>query len=766
MNRIGILAISLCVTFMAMAESIGLVLSGGGAKGIAHIGVIQALEDNDIPIDYITGTSMGAIIGGLYAAGYSPQEMLGLIKSDGFADWSMGVINNDLTYYFDKKEPSPAMFHINFGNVDSSAVKANILPSSLINPLPMNFAFMELFSPYTAQCAGDFNRLYVPFRCVAADVFHKKKLVMKEGSLGVAIRASMSFPIVYKPQYIDSIPVFDGGIYENFPVDVMREEFSPDFIIGVDVNAGEPETDVDNIIKQVQSMIVQNNYTDIAPGEGVKIDVVLREFNILDFPKADSIYRRGYDKALLMIDSIKNNTQKRTDKASRQLSRSIFKGHTPKVAFGNVTVTGGSNRQNEYLRSLFIRNNDDTTSIKDAQTAYYRAISTGKLNDFVPEATYNRHSKMFDLQLRANMKNPLSAGVGGWLSSSTNSMIFLSANYNTLSYNSFDASLQGWIGQSYYAGALQAKFALKTSIPSCIKLEGVMSKQKFYESDALFYESELPTFIINYEKYIRLKYMIAAGRQSKFEIAVGYAHLKDRFYQSNVIDFSNTKQDEAHYKLGQVEATFDKNSLNHEMYPTSGNRFKIRVAGVYGSNSYQQNEIAENETSATDSETAGWLQGELLWDKYINVTNHFTLGIKANAVASSRPLGANYTAALVQSTAFSPTPSTQNYFNVAFRSNSFAAAGLLPIWTITNSLQFRTEFYAFAPIRKIYETTNHVPYHDGWLNDINYMGEASLVYNFPFASLSIYCNYLSYPARNWNFGINFGILLYAPKFLK
>ena len=186
MNRIGILAISLCVTFMAMAESIGLVLSGGGAKGIAHIGVIQALEDNDIPIDYITGTSMGAIIGGLYAAGYSPQEMLGLIKSDGFADWSMGVVNNDLTYYFDKKEPSPAMFHINFGNADSSAVKANILPSSLINPLPMNFAFMELFSPYTAQCAGDFNRLYVPFRCVAADVFHKKKLVMKEGSLGVA----------------------------------------------------------------------------------------------------------------------------------------------------------------------------------------------------------------------------------------------------------------------------------------------------------------------------------------------------------------------------------------------------------------------------------------------------------------------------------------------------------------------------------------------------------------------------------------------------
>lgn len=164
-------------------ESVGLVLSGGGAKGIAHIGVIKALEDNDIPIDYITGTSMGAIIGGLYAAGFTPEEMLELIKSKDFADWSTGTINGDLEYYFDKKELSPAMFYLNLERTDSSTVKANILPSSLINPLPMNFAFMELFAPYTAQCGGDFDKLYVPFRCVAADVFNKRKLVLAKGSL-------------------------------------------------------------------------------------------------------------------------------------------------------------------------------------------------------------------------------------------------------------------------------------------------------------------------------------------------------------------------------------------------------------------------------------------------------------------------------------------------------------------------------------------------------------------------------------------------------
>lgn len=765
-KRIGILLFAICVAFASMAESIGLVLSGGGAKGIAHIGVIQALEDNNIPIDYITGTSMGAIIGGLYASGYTPREMLELIKSDGFANWSTGTINNNLTYYFDKKEPTPAMFHINFGNADSSTIRANILPASLVNPLPMNFAFMELFSPYTAQCAGNFDNLYVPFRSVAADVFHKRKLVMKSGSLGVAIRASMSFPLIYKPQYIDSVPIFDGGIYENFPVDVMREEFSPDFIIGVDVNAGESEMGMDNIIKQVQSMIVHNSYTDISAEEGVKIDVVLKEYNILDFPKADSIYRRGYNSAMSMIDSIRGRTHKRMDKTARLLSRSIFKSKTPSVVFDSVEVVGGNKRQNDYLHSLFYPKRNNVLGIKEAQTAYYRAISSNKLNDLVPEATYNPSSKMFDLKLRTALKDPLSIGVGGWLSSSTNSMIFLSANYGTFSYNSFDASFKGWLGQSYCAGGLQAKFALQTAVPSCVKLEGVMSRQKFYENDALFYESELPTFIINYEKYIRFKYMIALGRRSIMEFSVGYAHLKDRFYQSNVVDFSNTKQDEAIYKLGQVEAVYDNNTLNHEVYPTSGNRLRIRAAGVYGFNKYQQNEPNVNGISTTDSETKGWIQGELQWDKYINPSRHFAIGFKVNALASTRPLGANYTASLVQAPAFSPTPSTQNYFNVAFRSNSYVAAGVLPIWTITNNMQLRGEFYAFAPMRSVVETAGHIPQYDGWFNDFDYMGEVSIVYNFPFASLSIYCNHLSYPARNWNFGINFGILLYAPKFLR
>ncbi|MDE5982734.1 MAG: patatin-like phospholipase family protein, partial [Duncaniella sp.] len=154
--------------------SVGLVLSGGGAKGIAHIGVIQALEDNDIPIDYITGTSMGAIVGGLYAAGYTPAEMMELIGSKGFTDWSTGQIDEKLEYFFSQPDPTPALFLLNLGENDSAKVSP-MLPTSLINPLPMNFAFMELFAAYTAQCNENFDNLFVPFRCVTSDVYAKHK---------------------------------------------------------------------------------------------------------------------------------------------------------------------------------------------------------------------------------------------------------------------------------------------------------------------------------------------------------------------------------------------------------------------------------------------------------------------------------------------------------------------------------------------------------------------------------------------------------------
>ena len=146
--------------------------------------------------------------------------------------------------------------------------------------------------------------------------------------------------------------------------------------------------------------------------------------------------------------------------------------------------------------------------------------------------------------------------------------------------------------------------------------------------------------------------------------------------------------------------------------------------------------------------------------------NKFVLGVRGKAVVSSKGLLSNYTSTLIQAPAFTPTPHSKTIFNPAFRSTQYLAAGVIPIWKILNNLQFRNEFYVFAPFRQIYEGENMVPYYGKAFTKYHFMGESSLVLDLSFASISLYANYYDYPARNWNFGINIGLLVFSPKFLE
>lgn len=198
------------------AQKVGLVLSGGGAKGLTHIGIIRALEENGIPIDYIAGTSMGAIVGSLYAMGYSPDEMEALLKSDDFKRWYSGNVEEKYIYYFKKNPPTPEFINIRISLKDSlKNVKPQFLPTSIVDPIQMNIVFLQLFGQATAASKANFDSLYIPFRCIASDVYNKRPLILKKGDLGDAVRASMSFPAMFKPIEIDSILAYDGGIYNK-----------------------------------------------------------------------------------------------------------------------------------------------------------------------------------------------------------------------------------------------------------------------------------------------------------------------------------------------------------------------------------------------------------------------------------------------------------------------------------------------------------------------------------------------------------------------
>ncbi len=749
----------------ATQPRVGLVLSGGGAKGIAHIGVIKALEENDIPVDCIAGTSMGAVVGSLYSIGYSPDEMMRFVTSDLFLNCSTGTIDRDSVYYFSESAPTSEWLTLNLDlKNETSGIAGQIIPSSLISPLPMNIEFLNLFTPYTRQCGQDFNNLFVPFRCVCSDVYNKHKVVLGSGSLGNAVRASMSFPTVFRPIEINGLLMYDGGIYDNFPVDVMEKEFEPDFIIGVSVSGPDGKPQPGNLMNQLEDMIIQSNNYSLPPEKGVKIQVPVLNFGVLDFPQAKVIYDIGYSTGLAMVDSIKRRLATRRPLAEVQHRRARFASEKPTVTFDSVAVTGAKAAQARYLKFLFTKGlSDRPFGLEQTVTEYYRAISGGKLSNLLPFAILDKpkHGEN-TLLLQATVKNPWSIGVGGWITTSPQSMLYLRLGYHTLSYNSLAVDLSGWLGQSYYAGMLSAMFTIHTQRPSRMLFEGVMSKRRYYDSQIMFYQDQSPTFLSETENYVKLSYCLASGRKSVAKASLGYAYNSNKFLVSEA-NTPEARHDVARYRDWAVQLAWEYNTLDNMMYPMGGRQLLVTATGEHEQRQYVPRGDKKN---ADPFKTHLKASVEVIWQDYFRVHKNFVIGAMARGLATFGNVGGEYLAAKIHEAEFAPTPSLLNYYNPAFRADNYAAAGVMPIWNPISKLQLRGEFYGYMPIRDIEQKPDGMAVHSGWFKKPQFIGQLSAVYNFSFASLTLYGNYLSSPAKNWNFGLSFGLFFQAPRFIR
>ena len=742
-------------------QSVGLVLSGGGAKGIAHIGLIQALEDNDIPIDYITGTSMGAIVGGLYACGYTPAEMMELINSDYFGYLSSGKADPAFTYYFSKGSPSPQMFAMSVGGRDSTARSKIFNPQSLISPMPMSFGFMQIFSAYGAQCGGNFDRLFVPFRCVASDVAQKRKKVMGSGDLGESIRASMSFPLIFQATEIDGQVLYDGGIYDNFPVGVMQTEFAPSVIIGSDVSAPS-DGPANSYFQQLDLLVSRAQSYEVPPETGIKVRIDVSNFGLLDWDRADAIYRAGYRRGIEMMDSIKTRIPTRADSTARRLRRAVFKSGTPALRFDSVNVEGATKRQNEYIKYLFHpAKGTDTIGIDRARLAFYRALSSGKMSYLRPRAHVNNDSAgLFTLDLKALVKSNFSVGAGAYITSSNNSYLYLRGGYSSLSFSSVSTDIEAWIGQSYMAGALTGRLDIASALPSALVLNAVASRRKYYEDEELFFRDNEPAFVTAHEYFAKLAWAMAAGRRGCVDIGLGGGKLRNTFYSPGHEGGYREGRHHVDFALGQAYAAYRSSTLDNINYPLSGSSLNASFAAVLGKATCGQ---AGADGRGTDKHMA-WLQLDAHWRNYISLGRHWVLGTEARALLSNRPLPGSYEASVSSAPAYSPTPASTNTFNPAFRANSFLAATVVPVYKFNSSLSARFSASVFAPLRGIREGDGGTARFGRCFDSTEFFGELNLVYALPFGNIAGYCNYSSSPGK-FHGGISFGIYLPAPSFL-
>ncbi|WP_277120914.1 patatin-like phospholipase family protein [Bacteroides ndongoniae] len=758
-----LLVLALCCFYIAQAQKVGLVLSGGGAKGMTHIGIIRALEENNIPIDYIAGTSMGAIVGSLYAMGYSPDDMEALLRSPDFKRWYSGQVEPQYEYYFKKGRPTPEFLNIRFAFRDSLRAKSLRLPTSMVNPIQMNLVFVELFARSTAACHGNFDDLFVPFRCIASDVYNKKPLVMRNGDLGDAVRASMSFPFVFKPIEIDSILAYDGGIYNNFPTDVMREDFHPDVIIGSVVAANPSKPNENDLMSQIENMVMQKTDYSIPDSLGIVMTFKYDDVSLLDFDRLDELHDIGYNRTMSIMDSIKNRIHRRVNADNVRLRRMVYRSNLPQFRFRDIYIEGANAQQQAYIKKEFHDDPHEVFTYEDLKRGYFRLLADNMISEIIPHAVYDPQTDLYSLRLKVKMEDNFSVRIGGSVSTTSSNQIYLGVGYQNLNYYSKEVTIDGQIGKIYNNAQFMARFDLPTRVPTSYRLIGSISTFDYYKKDKLFSRHDIPSFNSKDERFLKLMVSLPFLANKRAEFSFGIGKLEDNYFQSNVIDFEKDRSDQSMYRLLGGAIGFYGSTLNARQYATKGYYEKLIAQIFTGKEKFIPGNSPE---TATWKERQSWLQISYMKEAYHTMSPKFTLGWMAEAVYSSKNFSENYTATMMQACDFSPTPHSELMYNEAFRANQYIAAGIKPIYVLNDMFQVRTEFYGFVPIFPIKKNSFNKAYYGKVFSRFEYLGELSVVCHLPFGAISAYVNHYSSPRKEWNVGITLGWQLFNYRFIE
>ncbi|KAA6319832.1 putative NTE family protein, partial [termite gut metagenome] len=517
---------------LLQAQKVGLVLSGGGARGLTFIGIIRALEENNIPIDCIAGTSIGAIVGSLYAMGYTPDEMEELIRSDNFKYWYSGRVESEYVYYFKKDRPTPELLNFHIFLKDSlQTKKAQFLPTSVVDPIQLNIAFLELYTRATTVCRENFDSLFVPFRCVASDVYHKKSMTLRKGSLGDAVRASMSFPFVFKPIKINGVLAYDGGLFNNFPVDVMINDFKPDIIIGSVVAPEQMKAEENDLIGQINNMIVDRTDYTLPDSLGILMTFDYDDVGLLDFQKLEELHDTGYRHTMILMDSIKGRIQRRVDADSIRSKRVAYRNTLPELRFKQIYIQGANSYQQEYIRKEFRKEANDEFTYEDLKWGYFRLLSGNAFSEIIPRAKYNPEEKVYDLYLDVTMRSGGSFHFGGGISTTSSNQIYVGVGYQSLNYYLKEFFMDGQIGKVYNNFQFMAKIDFRTELPKSFRLITSLSSFDYFKKEQLFNRNFKPAFVKKDENFVKMKLTMPFLQSRKAEFGLAYGLLKDSYFQ-------------------------------------------------------------------------------------------------------------------------------------------------------------------------------------------------------------------------------------------
>ncbi len=739
------------------SQKVALVLSGGGAKGLAHVGVLKVLEENHVPIDYIVGTSMGGVIGGFYAAGYSAREIEQLVVDPTFQEWVDGKLSADYNFFYARKDDNASILNLNLA-VDS-AVNLN---SNLASDFAINYALTELLAPASQSSGYDFDSLHIPFRAIAADIFTQKVVILKKGALNEALRATLSVPFFFRPLRVSGKYLFDGGIYNNFPVDVAREEFNPDVIIGVNVSSrifdDYPYQEDDELIKSslLAMLLDKPNVNLLQPGD-IYIAPQVDKYSALDFQDVRALIDSGMVEATTRLPEIKQKIRRELSCDSLAESRLDFVLNAEPLRFGALQIDGFTSQQKRYIRRLF--SDKEFLNIYDIRSGYYKLVSESYFRNSIPGITYDSINQSYNFTVSGETSGNFNVELGGNISSRSVSSIFLGLNFTHFNHLLFNHSLNFYTGRFYQAFRHASRFNIPTAKPFFVEPVFIYNHWDYIDANEILLAKKDPTLIDEIDRKGRINIGFAVGTGARLRFHSSYFSNTYRFSNEEFINTTDTL-DELNFTGFRHGIDISKNNLNRKQYASTGQSLYIGADYISA-----DEEIVPGTTSPLAEEQKknnNWVRLKVRSEAYFG-KGRFKYGYLLESVLSNQSTSFTLSGSRITSPAFTPMVDSPTLFLENFRAYNYLAGGLRNIYSIDRNLDFRLEGYIFKPFRELRISEDQDVTLSGDLTKAYFAGTATMVYHSPLGPIALQLNYYDDEQNRFGALLHVGYLLFNKK---
>ncbi|MGE5943759.1 MAG: patatin-like phospholipase family protein, partial [Flavobacteriales bacterium] len=352
---------------------VGLVLSGGGAKGLAHIGVLKVIDSLGVKIDYIAGTSMGAIVGALYASGYSGKQIDSIFNDVDFDD----ILNDNLPRaaktFYERDNNEKYAFTLPFNNFKIK------LPSALSRG-QNTYGLLSKLTLHV-NTINDFSELPIPFFCIATNIETGKAVMLDEGNLSQAVMASGAFPSLFQPVIIDDQVLIDGGVVNNYPIDELRNK-GMDIIIGVDVQDGlmsrEQLTSAPDVLLQINNFRTINDMKLKVDKTDIYIKPDIANFSVVSFSELNKIVATGKKATLKHMEAFKDISQIQTKDKKQTVIKTV-----DSLKINNIDLSGESDYTRAYVLGKLKLKTNEKISYEDFNEGVNNLIATNNFDSFL-----------------------------------------------------------------------------------------------------------------------------------------------------------------------------------------------------------------------------------------------------------------------------------------------------------------------------------------------------------------------------------------------